>query len=159
MVEKVYDHVKWGCLLYMLERDGFGEKWRNRIHICISVTFSVLLNGCPFGFFPSSWGWFSGIFRHWDICFGFFHLAMQNVRCFPSTIMIQRSKWQILFLKKHKINGNENGILQDIVFNLFFLSFFTFYFLANCEQTNAYRDLSSKKIVFGKASFCILKWL
>ena len=57
---------------------------------------------------------------------------MVNVRCFPSTIMIQRSKWQILFLKKHKINGNENGILQDIVFNLFFLSLlFIFWLIVN----------------------------
>lgn len=40
MVEKAYDHVQWGCLLYMLERDGFGEKWRNRIHICIILCHS-----------------------------------------------------------------------------------------------------------------------
>jgi hypothetical protein len=27
-LEKVYDHVNWDFLLYLLQRCGFGEKWR-----------------------------------------------------------------------------------------------------------------------------------
>jgi hypothetical protein len=27
-LEKAYDHVNWGFLLYLLRRCGFGEKWR-----------------------------------------------------------------------------------------------------------------------------------
>lgn len=30
-VEKVYDYVNWGFLIYMLKRCGFPEKWRNWI--------------------------------------------------------------------------------------------------------------------------------
>lgn len=30
-VEKVYDHVNWGFLNYMLKHCGFPEKWRNWI--------------------------------------------------------------------------------------------------------------------------------
>ena len=30
-VEKVYDHVSWDFLMYMLQRCGFSEKWRKWI--------------------------------------------------------------------------------------------------------------------------------
>jgi hypothetical protein len=46
--EKACDHDNWDFLLYMLQRCGFGERWRD----CIStVKFSILLNGIPSGFF------------------------------------------------------------------------------------------------------------
>jgi endonuclease/exonuclease/phosphatase family metal-dependent hydrolase len=56
-VEKAYDHVNWGFLSYLLQRCGFSVRWRNWIHFCISTArFSILINGCPSGFFPSSRG-------------------------------------------------------------------------------------------------------
>lgn len=56
-LEKAYDHVIWDFLLYLLQRCGLGEKWREWIRFCIfTVSFSILVNGTPAGFFSSSRG-------------------------------------------------------------------------------------------------------
>ena len=54
-IEKVYDHVNWEALLYLLKRMSFGEKWCRWIRTYIStVQFFVLVNGSPTNFFGSS---------------------------------------------------------------------------------------------------------
>jgi hypothetical protein len=56
-LEKMYDHVNWEFLLYLLKRCRFGEILRDLIEHCISmVRFSILMNGTPSGFFSSSRG-------------------------------------------------------------------------------------------------------
>jgi hypothetical protein len=56
-VEKAYNHVNWKFLIYMLQRCGFSGRWRNWMYSYISTArFSILINGCPNGFFLSSRG-------------------------------------------------------------------------------------------------------
>lgn len=56
-IQKAYDHVNWGFLLYMLRRCSFGDKWCKWIQFCIStVSSSVLVNGTSEGYFRSSRG-------------------------------------------------------------------------------------------------------
>ena len=54
-LEKAYDHLYWGFLLFLLQKCCFSEKWRNQIYFCIStVHFSLLVNGILHGLFGSS---------------------------------------------------------------------------------------------------------
>ncbi|KAK6780580.1 hypothetical protein RDI58_022764 [Solanum bulbocastanum] len=56
-LEKAYDHVNWRFLLKVLEDMGFGKKWINWIHFCIStVKLSLIINGNNEGFFSSERG-------------------------------------------------------------------------------------------------------
>ncbi|KAL6334230.1 hypothetical protein AAG906_007477 [Vitis piasezkii] len=49
-IGKVYDHVNWSFLLWLLERMGFGAKLISWIEWCIStVCFSILINKTPSG--------------------------------------------------------------------------------------------------------------
>ena len=55
-IENTYDHVNWNFLLLVLNKMGFGDKWVRWIKWCISiVSFSVIVNDSPLGFFQSSW--------------------------------------------------------------------------------------------------------
>lgn len=55
-MEEAYDHANWGYLDWVLGQMWFGLKWRHWIKICISSSFSVLVNGSPKGIFKGSWG-------------------------------------------------------------------------------------------------------
>ena len=55
--EKAYDHVEWDFIDYVLEKKGFGERWRRWIKGCLSSTnFSIMINGRPRGIFNASRG-------------------------------------------------------------------------------------------------------
>lgn len=54
-MEKAYDRLEWNYIKAIFQKLGFHEKWVNLIFQCIStISFSVLINGCPEDrFFPS----------------------------------------------------------------------------------------------------------
>ncbi|RVW68827.1 LINE-1 retrotransposable element ORF2 protein [Vitis vinifera] len=56
-LEKAYDHINWNFLLFVMQSMGFGEKWTGWISWCIStISFSILVNGTPAGYFNGSRG-------------------------------------------------------------------------------------------------------
>ncbi|CAN4105181.1 unnamed protein product [Withania somnifera] len=56
-IEKAYGHVNWNYLVKMMERMSFGQKWLNWVKFCVStVSFSILINGNPTGFFQTQRG-------------------------------------------------------------------------------------------------------
>ena len=55
--EKAFDTMEWSFLLNILRCFGFSNIWINWINECLSsLTFSVLLNGSPFGMIKSEGG-------------------------------------------------------------------------------------------------------
>nr|GEX71328.1 RNA-directed DNA polymerase, eukaryota, reverse transcriptase zinc-binding domain protein [Tanacetum cinerariifolium] len=60
--EKAYDSVRWDYLDDVLNKFGFGLKWRNWIHKCLnSSKGSILVNGSPTGEFHFRKGLFNGV--------------------------------------------------------------------------------------------------
>ena len=56
-MEKAYDRLEWPFILNVLRNFGFDERWINWITECISNTsFSILINGSPYGFFQPQRG-------------------------------------------------------------------------------------------------------
>lgn len=55
--EKAYDRVNWGFLDKVMDRKGFGERWRKWISGCLSsCTFAVIVNGEPKSWFKGERG-------------------------------------------------------------------------------------------------------
>jgi hypothetical protein len=56
-MERAFDHMEWSFLFKVLSSLGFSSKWIHMIDQCIStVSFSILLEGSPFGKFAPSRG-------------------------------------------------------------------------------------------------------
>jgi hypothetical protein len=56
-MEKAFDRMEWSFLLAILHKLGFSDIWINWIRVCItSTSFSVLINGSPFGLFTPARG-------------------------------------------------------------------------------------------------------
>ena len=51
-MEKTYDRLEWGFLEKVLHCFGFPSSWIQWVMQCVStMSFSILINGSPFGFF------------------------------------------------------------------------------------------------------------
>ena len=56
-IEKAYNSINWKFLMKVLQKMGFGTKWVGWMWSCMSsAKFSVLVNGVPASFFPSTRG-------------------------------------------------------------------------------------------------------
>lgn len=58
--KKAYDHMDWQFLDFVLNKKGYGGRWRSWIRRCLSTyNMFVLVNGKPGEYFKASRG-----FRH-----------------------------------------------------------------------------------------------
>ena len=56
-MEKAFDRMEWSFILAILKQLGFSPIWLDWVRTCItSASFSILLNGSPFGHFTPERG-------------------------------------------------------------------------------------------------------
>lgn len=56
-ISKAYDRIEWNFLEAVLRKKGFASQWIKWIMECVkTVSFSVLINGSPYGYFNASRG-------------------------------------------------------------------------------------------------------
>ncbi|KAM1949581.1 hypothetical protein ACFX15_009620 [Malus domestica] len=56
-ISKAYDRIEWGFLHRILTKMGFSQTWIKLIMLCVTtVSYSVLVNGCPRGYILPSRG-------------------------------------------------------------------------------------------------------
>lgn len=61
-MNKAYDRIKWSAVTSVLSEMSFSSRWVNLVYQCIStVSFLVLINGCPSSFFSPECGLRQGI--------------------------------------------------------------------------------------------------
>ena len=108
-IEKAFDHVNWDCLVSVMSKMGFGQKWINWINWCISIAnFSILINGTASDFFRSTRG-----LRQEDPLFPYLFLLVMEV--LSQLFFRARSEG---FIEGFKV-GNTNGIEMDLLHLLF----------------------------------------
>ena len=102
-VEKAYDHVNWQSLLYLQGRCGFSNKWRKWISFCIStIHFSIMINGCPSGFFGS----FRGIRQGDPLSTLLFVIVMEALSRLMSRAVAGS------FIPGFQVGGSANSVMQ-----------------------------------------------
>ena len=108
-IEKAFDHVNWDCLVSVMSKMGFGQKWINWISWCISTTnFSILINGTPSDFFRSTRG-----LRQGDPLSPYLFLLVMEVL---SQLLFRARSGD--YIEGFKV-GNTNGIERDLLHLLF----------------------------------------
>lgn len=147
-MEKAYDQMEWSFLLKVLRAFGFAEKWVGWIEQCITtVSFSVMLNGSPFGFFKPGRG-----LRQGDPLSPFLFILGSEVL----SRMLGRAEYRGLF---HGIKVSRQA---PSISHLLFADDIMIFSPANVREVNQinlvleeYSRLSGQKINKGKSSlFC-----
>ena len=122
-IEKAFDHVNWDCLMSVMSKMGFGQRWINWIRWCISTAnFSILINGTLSDFFHSTRG-----LRQGDPLSPYlFLLVMETL----SQLLFKAKSGG--FIKGFKV-GSNSGVEGDLL-HLLFANNTLLFCEANSEQ-------------------------
>lgn len=90
-IEKAFHRMEWDFLLAIMLKLGFHPTWVNWILICVfSTSFSVLINGSPFGLFTPTRGLRQG--DHLSSFLFILGTEVLDLQTFPTTRLHWSSK-------------------------------------------------------------------